>query len=114
MTPEEAYAAIGGNYQNIVKRLGSEASVQRFCKMFLADESYKNIRIYLEQGNIDDAFRMAHTLKGSSQMLELTDLYHSSFDVTEALRNKEFDNLEALLTKLDQDYAVVFDAFSLL
>ena len=114
MTLEEAYAVAGGNYQNILKRLGSEASVLKFSKMFLADDSYKNLHGFLEEGNLDEAFRMAHTLKGSSQMLDLTNLYHSSFEITEALRNRELENLSELLEALDRDYAVVFEAFSAL
>lgn len=114
MTLEEAYAAAGGNYQNILKRLGSEASVLKFSKMFLADDSHANLHSFLEEGNLDEAFRMAHTLKGSSQMLDLTNLYQSSCAITEALRNRELENLDELLAALDRDYAVIVDVFTAL
>lgn len=114
MTPEEAYAAVGGNYGNILKRLGSEANVVKFSKMFLTDDSHKNLHSYLEEGNLDEAFRMAHTLKGSSQMLDLSNLYQSSCAITEALRHRELENLNELLEALDRDYAIVVDAFSAL
>ena len=47
-------------------------------------------------------------------MLELTDLYHSSYALTEALRNRELSNLSELVEALDRDYAVVFDVFTAL
>lgn len=52
MTLEEAYAVAGGNYQNILKRLGSEASVLKFSKMFLADDSYKTFTVFLKRATL--------------------------------------------------------------
>ena len=41
MTLQECYAAMGGNYEDVAKRLPSEKLIQKFVLKFLDDKSYK-------------------------------------------------------------------------
>ena len=87
MTLPECYAALGGDYEDVLSRLRSERLVQKFVLKFLDDGSYALLVDSLAAGSHDDAFRAAHTIKGMCQNLSFTDLEHSSSALTEALRD---------------------------
>ena len=75
MTIQECYEAIGGNYEEVLGRLQSEALIRRFTLKFLEDQSYLQLKQALENKNYEDAFRSAHTLKGVCQKLSFDRLY---------------------------------------
>ena len=104
MTIQECYAALGGDYEEVLGRLYSEALVKKFVGKFLADQSFQLLKSSLEEKNYDEAFRAAHTLKGVTQNLSFTRLYESSHAMTEALRTKNYDQAAQLLAKVEADY----------
>lgn len=72
MTMRECYEAIGGNYEDVLGRLRSEALIRKFTLKFLEDQSYPQLKQALnDKKNYEDAFRSAHTLKGVCQNLFL-------------------------------------------
>ena len=80
MTIQECYEAIGGNYEEVLGRLQSEALIRRFTLKFLEDQSYLQLKQALENKNYEDAFRSAHTLKGVCQKLSFEpDLFTESY-----------------------------------
>lgn len=107
MTLKEDYALLGGSFDDVAGRLGGEDRVARYDKMFLADESWQNLHAFLDAGDIDEAFRMAHTMKGTSQMLGFGNLYESVQVLTESLRHHELDHVDEQLAAVDADYAQV-------
>lgn len=86
-------------------RLYSDALVQKFVLKFLSDQSFQLLESSLKEENYEDAFRAAHTLKGVSQNLSFTKLYHSNHEITEALRTKNYDQAHQLLATVAADYA---------
>ena len=104
MTIQECYDALGGDYQEVLGRLYSEALVRKFVGKFLADQSFQLLEDSLKAENYEDAFRAAHTLKGVCQNLSFTRLYQSSHEITEALRTKNFDLADQLLPSVEADY----------
>ena len=88
MTMRECYEAIGGNYEDVLGRLHSEALIRRFTLKFLEDQSYLQLKQALENKNYEDAFRGAHTLKGVCQNLSFDRLYEVSNELTELLRDR--------------------------
>lgn len=104
MTIQECYAALEGDYQEVLGRLCSDALVQRFVGKFLSDQSFQALEDSLKAGNYDEAFRAAHTLKGVTQNLSFTKLYQSSHEITEALRTKDYDLALQLFPKVEEDY----------
>lgn len=104
MTLEQCYQVIGGDYEEVLQRLMNESLVRRFLDKFLKDASFDNIFVNLEKGDMPEAFRAAHTLKGLCQNLGLGNLYHSSYDVTEALRDGNNGTTPEMLEQLKQDY----------
>ena len=73
---------MGANYEDVLKRLYNEGMICRFTLMFLNDDSYPKLEQALKEGNVKEAFRAAHTLKGVCQNLGFTNLYqaHLRFD----------------------------------
>ena len=49
MTMRECYEAIGGNYEDVLGRLHSEALIRRFTLKFLEDQSYIQLKQALEK-----------------------------------------------------------------
>ena len=45
MTIQECYEAIGGNYEDVLRRLRSEVLIRKFTLKFLEDQSYSLITI---------------------------------------------------------------------
>ena len=88
MTIQECYKAIGGNYEDVLRRLHNEALIQKFTLKFLEDPSYRLLKQALRDKNYEDAFRSAHTLKGVCQNLSFDRLYEVSNELTELLRDR--------------------------
>ena len=44
MTMRECYEAIGGNYEDVLGRLHSEALIRRFALKFLEEQSYIQLK----------------------------------------------------------------------
>ena len=105
MTIQECYAALGGDYEEVVGRLYSEALVKKFVGKFLADQSYQLLESSLRSEDFEEAFRAAHTLKGVAQNLSFTRLHQSSHEITEALRTKQYDQAARLFPQVEADYA---------
>lgn len=104
MTIQECYAALGGDYKEVLGRLYSEALIKKFVGKFLDDRSFHLLESSLGAEDYDEAFRAAHTLKGVSQNLSFTSLYQSSHEITEALRTKDYALAAQLFSAVTRDY----------
>ena len=86
MTLKDCYMQMGADYEETVQRLRSESLIQRIILKFPQDPSYQELCQALADGNIEVAFRAAHTLKGVCQNLGFKNLYEPSAELTERLR----------------------------
>ena len=114
MTLKECYAAMGGDYDEVMGRLRSERLVQKFVLKFLNDGSYQLLLDSLAAGDREEAFRAAHTIKGVCANLAFNDLQESSEQLTEALRDGKpaQPGEEELLARVKADYDRVYQAIS--
>ena len=113
MTLQECYAAMGADYDEVMGRLRSERLVQKFVLKFPADGSFALLESSLAQGDIQEAFRAAHTIKGMCQNLSFTKLAQSSSELTEALRDGvKKPEAEGLLAQVQADYHETTDAIA--
>jgi len=87
MTVRELYDQIGGNYEDVCSRLMKEDRILKFAKMFLDDDSCPKLLEYMDQGDMENAFKAAHTLKGITANLGFEKLNLAACEITEALRN---------------------------
>lgn len=104
MSLKECYNAFGGNYDNVLSRLGSEKIVEKFMLRFPDDDNFITLAEALDYNNTEVAFRAAHTLKGITQNLSFDTLFYSVNSVTEALRNGNSEKAIKLFPKLAADY----------
>lgn len=104
MTMRELYGQIGGDYQDVVRRFGSEMITKRFVIKFLQDNSFEMLGNALNHCDIKGAFQAAHTLKGVCLNLGFGDLYQVSADVTEKLREGDFDGGKQLYNVVEEQY----------
>ena len=104
MTLQECYTALEGNFDSVVGRLRSEKLVQKFVVKFLDDKSFDLLVSSLAEGNVEEAFRACHTIKGMCQNLSFTKLEQSSSALTEVLRGGDLEGGRAGLDGLRADY----------
>ena len=112
MTIQECYQKLGGDYAQVEKRLPGIHLIRRFIAKFLDDGSYPELCRAMEQGQTEEAFRAAHTLKGVSANLGFDRLTASSGELTELLRGRT-DGIPTeavpLLDMVRQDYELTAD-----
>ena len=105
MTLQQCYQAFGGDYQEVLSRLRADERIARFLQKVVDDGSYALHVDSIAQGNGEEAFRAAHTLKGVCANLSITRLGESSSALTEALRDRVItDNVQPLLQRVTEDY----------
>lgn len=110
MTLEECYAALGGDWDDVLARLRSPQLVEKFLLRFLEDGSYDLLCRSLAQGDREEAFRAVHTLKGVCQNLSFTQLALSSSRLCEALRHELRPEAAELARQVDEDHARILAA----
>lgn len=110
MTTRECYDKMGGNFDDVMQRLGSENFIRRFAVRFLDDTSFQMIKDGIASGDAELAFRGAHTLKGVCSNLGFTKLYEVSSDLTEILRNRELSGYEAAWNEVEKQYQTTIEA----
>ena len=113
MTIQECYQVLGGDYAQVEKRLPGIHLIRKFIAKFLDDGSYPELCRAMEQGQTEESFRAAHTLKGVSANLGFDRLTASSGELTELLRGRT-DGIPTeavpLLDIVRQDYELTADA----
>ncbi len=109
MTVSEFYDEIHGDYKGTLSRFLTEERMRRFALKFESDPSYDQLLDGVRAGDIDSAFRAAHTLKGVCQNLGFDWLYEISFEITEILRSGSLD-VQRPLDELKTRYGVVMTA----
>ena len=72
MTLNEFYTTVGGNYEDVIARLHSEAFTEKFLRMIPQDNSLPLLKEAAAAGDVPTAFRAVHTLKGIALNLGLT------------------------------------------
>ncbi len=105
MTIQECYDLIGADYDAVFTRMmKKEALVVKFAKKFLNDTSYQDMMKSIEEGNAEEAFRAAHTLKGVAMNLGFSNMYEPASRLTEIFRSGNLEGYETWLPKMGEEY----------
>ncbi len=104
MTLQDCYAALGGDYEDVLARLRSERLVQKFILKYLDDRSFDLLCSSMAEKNYEEAFRAAHTIKGMCQNLSFTTLLDSSSQLSDALRHGWTPEADGLLEQVKADH----------
>jgi len=105
MTLKECYAAMGGDYDGVIRRLRSEKLVVKFALDFLDNANITALRGALAAGDQTSAFEAAHTMKGVCLNLGFSRLGESAARLTDALRTEISPEAGALMEQVEADYA---------
>ena len=110
MNTKECYEYMGADYNNVMSRLGSEAMVKRFAIKFLNDTSFANLKKALQDKDVNEAFRAAHTLKGVCLNLGFDNLYKASSAITEIFRAGELAGAKEAFEEVEKQYNITVNA----
>ena len=114
MVLKECYERLGGDYDGVLSRMMSEATVKKFAVKFLFDKSYELLISSLENSDLKEAFRAAHTIKGICQNLGFNMLLDSVAPLTESLRDAAAPPPEELVDAVKRDYEKTVSAINML
>ena len=89
--------------------MGNEAFYFRLIGMAMSDVNFGNLKMALEQGDLDAAFEASHALKGVLGNLSLTPLFEKSSEICELLRARTETDYGPLLEELFQRKAALDD-----
>ncbi len=113
MSIKDFYAAVGGSYDEIMRRLLSEERVVKYLGKFCNDKSFELMTKDIAEEKWEDAFRDAHNLKGISVNLGLQNLFESSTELCESMRNgKPAVDIQPMFDRVKQDYETVVAAIA--
>ena len=87
MTLEECYHRLGGDYADVLGRLGTRERVRRYLLLLPQDDSIPRLTIAWQGGNMSSAHQAAHTLRGLALTLGLTQLAAASAVLADALQD---------------------------
>ena len=113
MTIQECYQQLGGDFATVETRLPSVSLITRFITKFLNDSSFSELCQALQNGQREEAFQAAHTLKGICANLSFDRLGASARQLTELLRPESNGVPEGAVLVLDEvkhDYALTVNA----
>ncbi len=111
MSLQEFYAVIGGDYDSTLKILKTDERILKFVKLSAGDDTFSNCQAMLEQGNIPEAFRASHSLKGVCMNLGYSRLATSASALTENIRDGLLkDNTMDLFEVVKTDYLQLMEA----
>lgn len=114
MTMEECYTAMGGDYKEVLDRMPNEKLIHRCLIKFLEDKSFSSLMAAMDEKNTEEAFRMAHTLKGICMNLGMCHLQVSSSRLTELLRSGVWGTFSAERAQIEKDYEEAVSAINAL
>ena len=88
---------------------GNEALYEKHIFKFIDDKIYENLAKAVSEGNREDAFREAHTLKGISGNLGLNPLFNPLSILVGALReeNAQAADIGKLFSAVEAGYNLV-------
>ena len=104
MRPEQFYQEIGGSYQEALTRMLDDRRIVRYLGMFLQDPSMEELGKALTSGDAEEAFRMAHALKGTCLTLGLGRMAVRASELTEMLRTGRLEEARQEYPDLEGTY----------
>lgn len=84
--------------------LNNEALYKKCLKKFLDDSSFEKLKEAYSDGNCNEAFKAAHTMKGFVSNLGINRIYELLIPMVEKLRSQNMD-IGAEMAQLEELYA---------
>lgn len=97
--------------ENIERFMGNVALMDRFFLKFMSDENFAKLTEAIENGDTEEAFNAAHTLKGVCGNLSFKSLEKIVGKQTVMLRSGDLESAIAIMPKVSHEYEKLSDAF---
>lgn len=116
MNIKELYASLGGDYEDVISRLGTDERVRKYLVRFTQTPDFSDLNSAVQNSDWEKAFIAAHTLKGMALNLGFSNLASAASDLTEELRGglKSQANAAGYYSRLSEEYNRTVDAINLL
>lgn len=105
MNIEEKYVAAGCDYAALSERtFGDAVLINELFRLFISDDSWDEMKSCMDRGETENAFKAAHSLKGSCGMLGLSRLYEKMKLITDKLRFGDLDGAKDMFPQTSDEY----------
>lgn len=113
MTVEQFYVEIGGNFEEVLSRLGKKERIVKYLYKFGSEDESVNLEKLLKEKSYEEAFRCVHSIKGMCLNLGLAGLGKVASDLCEELRNGEpAIDVTDMLNDIKNQYKFIIDTIS--
>lgn len=113
MTQAELYKQIGGDHEDVKKRLRYEPLIDNLLKMFLEDQNFPRLTEALRDKDWQEVFAAAHALKGTCATLGFTRLEERAAWFADASRGgKRINGYILQQKKMNDEYNIHVRAVS--
>lgn len=103
----------GVDWDEILDRfMGNEDLIAKFMFKFLNDQSMNDLTKYLDEGNVTEAFKAVHTLKGVGANLGLKGFLTPVKELTEILRAGSMEGYEEKYEEIKPKYEALIAILS--
>ncbi len=100
----------GVDFDGAVSRfINSEEIYEEFLYRFPSDKNLSQLEKFLSEGDIEAAFKKAHTLKGLTSNYGFVKMYEKVIPVVNILRSGSADGIEEPLIELKKNYNFMCD-----
>lgn len=109
MKVNEFYESVGGSYEDVLERFGTETLIKKFLIKFLDDKSFSVLEQKIQSSvqDVQEKFSVCHTLKGVCLNLGLECLCKPVIALTEVFRAGSTEGEEALFNEIKKQYELV-------
>ena len=101
LTIEKLKAFGADTEEGLGRCMNNESFYLSLVAKVLADDSVERLKAAIEAGNLDEAFTIAHTLKGSLGNLSLTPLFDAAVEITALLRARTDTDYTPYIQKIE-------------
>lgn len=104
----EILESVGIDYGEAIERFsGSVDLFESFLKELTTVNVLATLQKSLTEGDVINAFRVAHTLKGNFGNLSIKPLYETVTPLVEELRNENIVEAQKLYIQLEKEYGAI-------
>lgn len=108
MTVKECYEKMGADYEDVKERMMTDKMIYKYNKKFLEMREVTLLQQNLQKADYEEAFRMAHSIKGMCLNLGYASLFEASSALCEELRGgAPTSDLGPLLKAVTENYEKV-------
>ena len=111
MNVKEFYESINGDYQHALSIMMNDSLIERMIAKFMSNNSYQEMIDAYDKKDYASLFPLAHSFKGVTGNLALTELYEISSAITEATRNGATPNLDNEIKALKDCYQILENSY---